>query len=372
LNDAVHQFDPTRPTTVCCNYYPECIDTKFAFYADILGLNYKPHAYSEIKEKYPDMLLIGSETASCVSTRGVYDLPAAINIGDPRNKELTISDYGLCAPAWAYYAERELAAQEDCEYVMGEFIWTGFDYLGEPTPYYTEWPSRSSYFGVIDLAGLPKNRYYCYKAAWTDEPTLHIFPHWNWEGYEGKNVPVHVYTNYDEVELFVNGISQGKKRRASEGNSISAQLERFRLIWNDTVYEQGEVCAIAYQNGIEKERKILRTASEPYRIELSAYSKVIAADGESLNYVTAKILDKDGNLCPKATNRLTFSTEGSAFVYATDAGDQRETESFLRPDKKALSGMLVCCLRSNGNKGSATVLCSAEGLISGTVSFECI
>jgi beta-galactosidase len=179
LNDAVHQFDPTRPTTVCCNYYPECIDTKFAFYADILGLNYKPHAYSEIKEKYPDMLLIGSETASCVSTRGVYDLPAAINIGDPRNKELTISDYGLCAPAWAYYAERELAAQEDCEYVMGEFIWTGFDYLGEPTPYYTEWPSRSSYFGVIDLAGLPKNRYYCYKAAWTDIPTLHIFPHWN-------------------------------------------------------------------------------------------------------------------------------------------------------------------------------------------------
>ena len=371
LNDAIHEMDPTRPTVVCCNYYPECIDTKFAFYADILGLNYKLHAYREVKQKYPGMLLIGSETASCISTRGVYDLPAAVNIGDPRNDELTISDYGLCAPAWAYYAERELAAQEDCEYVMGEFIWTGFDYLGEPTPYYTEWPSRSSYFGVIDLAGLPKNRYYCYRAAWTDIPTLHIFPHWNWEGYEGKTVPLHVYTNYDEVELFINGVSQGKRRRATCGNDTNAQLERFRLMWNDTVYEPGEVLAVAYQNGVEKERKLLRTAGAPYRIELSLYSESISADGESLNYVTARILDKNGNVCPKADNRLTFSAEGAAFVYATDAGDQRETETFLRPDKKALSGMLVCCLCSNGNKGNATVFCTAEGLISGTVSFEC-
>ena len=372
LNDAVHQIDPTRPTAVCCNYYPECIDTKFAFYADILGLNYKPHAYREIKEKYPSMLLIGSETASCVSTRGVYELPAVINIGFSRNEELTISDYGLCAPPWAYYAERELAAQEDCEYVMGEFIWTAFDYLGEPTPYYTEWPSRSSYFGAIDLAGLPKNRYYCYRAAWTDLPTLHIFPHWNWEGREGQTVPIHIYTNYDEVELFINGISQGKRRRATSGNDEVAQLERFRLMWNDTVYQPGEVCAVAYKNGVICERKILRTANVPYRIELSEYSTTVSADGEALNYVTAKILDKDGNLCPKANNRLTFSAEGAATVYATDAGDQRETETFLRPDKKALSGMLVCCLRINGSKGKATVFCSADGLISDSVSFECI
>ena len=372
LNDEAHRIDPDRPTIVCCNYYPECIDTRLAFYADILGLNYKPHAYGEIKKRYPSMLLIGSETASCVSTRGVYELPAEINIGDPKNDELTISDYGLCAPAWAYYAERELAAQEDNPFVMGEFIWTGFDYLGEPTPYYSEWPARSSYFGAIDLAGLPKNRYYCYRAAWTDLPTLHIFPHWNWEGKEGETVPIHIYTGYDEVELFINGVSQGKRKRANGGNGDTAQLERFRLMWNDTVYEPGEVCAVAYKNGTEIERKILRTASAPYRIELSAYNDIISADGEALNYVTARILDKDGNPCPKANNRLTFSAEGSATVYTTDAGDQRETESFLRPDKKALSGMLVCCLRSNGNKGKATVFCSAYGLISDSVTFECI
>ena len=143
-------------------------------------------------------------------------------------------------------------------------------------------------------------------------------------------------------------------------------------MWNDTIYEPGEVCAVAYQNGIVKERKTLRTSSVPYRIELSEYSKIISADGDALNYVTAKILDKDGNLCPKANNRLTFSAEGSAIVYATDAGDQRETETFLRPDKKALSGMLVCCLRNNGNKGKVTVFCSADGLIPGSVSFECV
>lgn len=372
LNDEAHRIDSTRKTIVCCNCYPECIDTKLAFYADILGLNYKPHAYSKLKEKYPTMLLIGSETASCVSTRGVYELPAKINIGDPKNEELTISDYGLAAPAWAYYAERELAAQEDSPYVMGEFIWTGFDYLGEPTPYYTEWPSRSSYFGAIDLAGLPKNRYYCYRAAWTDIPTLHIFPHWNFEGKEGQNVPIHIYTNYDEVELFINGVSQGKRRRAKSGNSNEAQLERFRLMWNDTVYEPGEVCAVAYKNGVEAERKTLRTAGAPYRIELSEYSKSISADGESLNYVTAKVVDKNGNLCPGADNRLTFCAVGPAVVYATDAGDQRETETFLRPDKKALSGMLVCCLRNDGNKGKVEVVCSADGLLPDSVSFECI
>ena len=372
LNDEVHRLDPTRPTTVCCNYYREPFDTGFAFSADILGLNYKPHTYGEVKEKYPNLLLIGSETASCVSTRGVYELPAEINIGNPKNAELTVSDYGLSAPAWAYYAERELAAQEDYPFVMGEFIWTGFDYLGEPTPYYTEWPSRSSYFGVVDLAGLPKNRYYCYRAAWTDIPTLHIFPHWNFEGKEGQTVPIHIYTNYDEVELFINGVSQGKRRRAKSGNSNEAQLERFRLMWNDTVYEPGEVCAVAYKNGTVCERKTLRTAGAPYRIELSAYSERIAADGESLNYVTAKILDKDGNLCPSAANRLTFSAEGAAVVYATDAGDQRETETFLRPDKKALAGRLVCCLKSSGKAGVATVSCSADGLVGGSVEFECV
>ena len=371
LADKTREVDPTRPITAGLDWYPHCFDNRIAFYVDIVGLNYKPHLYKEVKEKYPNIMLLGSETASCISTRGVYKLPAKIDISISKNDDLTISDYGLCAPPWAYYAERELAAQRDNPDVMGEFIWTGFDYLGEPTPYYAEWPSRSSYFGVVDLAGLPKNRYYLYRSAWTDIPTLHIFPHWNWEGMEGQVVPVHIYTNYDEVELFINGVSQGKRRHRVGGNDDISQVERFRLMWNDTVYMPGEVCAIGYKNGKEMERKIIRTATEPYRIELTPYYNEINADGEALNYITAKIVDKDENLCPDACNRLTFKAEGSVDVYATDAGDQRETEAFLRADKKALTGMVVCCVRNNHKKGTATVSCHGEGLISGTVSFEC-
>ena len=317
-------------------------------------------------------MIYGSETASCVSTRGVYHLPAEVDIGMPKNDDLTISDYSLCAPSWAYYAEREWTMQSECPYIMGEFVWTGIDYLGEPTPYYTEWPSRSSYFGAVDLAGLPKNRYYGYRSVWTDTPTLHIFPHWNWEGHEGEIVPVHVYTNYDEVELFVNGISWGRRRHATSGDDVNAQIERFRLVWNDVVYAPGEICAVAYQNGEEKERKTVRTAGEPYRIELKAYRERVAADTEELNYVTASIVDKEGNLCPNASHRLTFSARGVARIYATDAGDQRETESFLRPDKKAFSGKLVACLRCNGEKGAVAVSCFGDGLIPAEISFECI
>lgn len=372
LNDAVHKIDPTRPTTAGFDAYPQCFDNKMAFYVDIVGLNYKPHTYKDVKEKYPNLIFYGSETASCISTRGVYELPAKVDIGMPKNDDLTVSDYSLCAPRWAYYAEREWAAQKDCPYNLGEFIWTGFDYLGEPTPYYSEWPSRSSYFGAVDLAGLPKNRYYGYRANWTEEPTLHIFPHWNWEGHEGEVVPVHVYTNYDEVELFINGVSQGRKSLAKEGDDIDAQLQRFRLMWNETVYEPGEICAVAYKDGKEAERKTVRTAGNPYGIQLTAYSQSIAADKEALNYVTAVIVDKDGNVCPHAAHRLTFSVKGPAVVYATDAGDQREVETFLRADKKALSGMLVGCIRSNGECGSVEVTCTGEGLQPAAISFECV
>ena len=372
LSDAVRALDPTRPVTAGCDRYPHCFDNRFAFYLDVVGLNYKPHFYPQVKADFPNVPLIGSETASCISTRGVYELPAEVAIGLPKNEQLTESDYGLSAPRWAYYAERELAAQRDCEYVMGEFIWTGFDYLGEPTPYYAEWPSRSSYFGVVDLAGLPKNRYYGYRAAWTDLPTLHVFPHWNWEGMEGKVVPVHVYTNYEEVELLVNGVSQGRRRHATEGNDVTAQLERFRLMWNDVVYAPGEITAIAYRDGQEVDRTTVRTAKAPHHVVLEAYRGKIAADGESLNYVTATVVDCDGVPCPRADQRLSFCAEGAADVYATDAGDQRETECFLRPDKRALSGKLVCCLRAKETAGSVRVTCSGEGLLPGTLTFDCV
>lgn len=379
LCDAVRAADPTRPTTQGMCFYPLCFDTRVAMQVDVAGLNYKPKHYAATKEQYPNLLLVGSETASCISTRDMYHLPAAVEIGEDhfslRGEDLTVSDYGLCAPFWANYAEFELAAQQDHPDNLGEFIWTGFDYLGEPTPYYSEWPSRSSYFGVVDLAGLPKNRYYLYRSVWTDTPTLHIFPHWNWEGHEGETVPVHIYTNYDEVELFVNGVSQGKRRhrdtRGEEYDKFSgAHLERFRLMWNDTVYQPGEITAVAYQNGVEVERKTVKTAGAPHHIALSAYSQTVAADGESLNYITAAVVDKDGNVCPHADNRLTFTVSGAGAFVATDAGDQRETETFLRPDKKALAGKLVCCVRAADAAGTVTVTATADTLASATLSFE--
>ncbi|MBQ2933318.1 MAG: DUF4982 domain-containing protein, partial [Clostridia bacterium] len=241
----------------------------------------------------------------------------------------------------------------------------------------TEWPSRSSYFGVVDLAGLPKNRYYLYRSVWTDIPTLHIFPHWNWENKIGENVPVHVYTNFDEVELFVNGVSQGKRTFAEKKTEFADrqdewrnQIERFRLMWDNVVYEPGEITAVAYKDGKEAMRKTVKTAGAPHSIRLSAYSQSIAADGEALNFITAEVVDKDGNICPNADNRITFTATG-AEVYATDAGDQRETETFLRPDKKAMSGMLVAVVRSTETVGEATVTAAADGLQSGTISFKC-
>ncbi len=377
LSDAVHRTDPTRPTTGGYNSVEHSFNNRLAFYTDIVGLNYRPHQYQQFKDLYPEKLFIGSETESCVSTRGVYHLPAKIDIPAEKQEDLAVSAYELSAPSWAYYAEREIAAQKDHPFVMGEFIWTGFDYMGEPTPYYTEWPSRSSYFGAIDLAGLPKNRYYCYRSAWTDIPTLHIFPHWNWEGHEGEHVPVHAYTNYEEAELFVNGISQGKRRywdgphgedekKADKG----AHLGRYRMMWDDVIYQPGEITIVAYEGGEERMRKTVKTAGAPHHIELTAYKGGLTADGEAMEFITASILDAEGNLCPHANHRLTFKVEGAAEFIGTDAGDQREVEGFFHPDKKALAGMLVCGIRATKESGNVIVSCFGEGFEECKITLE--
>ncbi len=361
LSDVCRRMDPTRPITAAFDSSWPAFENHLADFVDIVGINYKPHLYREYKAKHPGMKFIGTETASTISTRGVYDLPAQIEIPPRIREDLTVSAYEMEAPPWAYYMEREFVAQDDLPYVAGEYVWTGMDYLGEPTPYYTQWPARSSYFGAVDIAGLPKNRFYGYKARWTDEDVLHIFPHWNWEGYEGKNVPVHVYASYKyaEVELFVNGVSQGRRSFDPTG-----EIERYRLIWNDVVYAPGEVKAVAYDaEGNAVNTAYVRTAGKACGIRLSADRCVIGADGEDLAYITAAIVDENGTVCPKADNRLFFSAEGAAEVITTDAGDPRETESFARADKKALAGMLVCCVRSvEGMSGSIKITAKADGL----------
>ncbi len=378
LTETVHRTDPTRPTTAGFDRGWACFDNHLANFVDVVGLNYKPHLYAEVHRRHPDMPLVGTETASCVSSRGIYHFPAEMRIPMQMADDLTVSAYELGAPGWAYYAEREFAAQDDYPYVAGEFVWTGMDYLGEPTPYYNKWPSRSSYFGVVDLAGLPKNRFYGYKAHWTDEEVLHVFPHWNWEGKEGQVVPVHVYTSYPMAELFVNGVSQGKRVFTRVGNIADSEpgrdIARYRLMWNDVVYQPGEIKVTAYdENGIAAAEKVVKTAGAPDHLVLTADRDTIAADGDDLVYVTAAIADRDGVVCPLADNRLTFTADGAGELLTTDAGDQRETESFARADKKALTGYLVGCVRSlAGKSGSLTITVTGEGLKGASVTIAVV
>ena len=312
LADVCRRMDPTRPITAAFDSSWPAFENHLADFVDIVGINYKPHLYKEYKAKHPGMKFIGTETASTISTRGVYDLPAQIEIPPRIREDLTVSAYEMEAPPWAYYMEREFVAQDDLPYVAGEYVWTGMDYLGEPTPYYSQWPSRSSYFGAVDMAGLPKNRFYGYKARWTDEDVLHIFPHWNWEGCEGQTVPVHVYASYkySAVELFINGVSQGKRTFDK-----TKEIERYRLIWNEVKYEPGEVKAVAYDaEGSACNTAYVHTAGKPHHIELSADRSVMSADGEDLIYITAAVVDENGVVCPKADNRLYFTAEGAAEI----------------------------------------------------------
>jgi len=366
LADTTRKFDPTRPITAGLDRPLPAFENHLTDFIDIVGLNYKPHLYRQLHEAHPDKPLYGSETASCVSTRGVYKLPAQHERPVKKHDDLTVSAYELGAPPWASIPEIEWEAQDDLDYVAGEFVWTGFDYLGEPTPYYDEWPSRSSYFGIVDLAGLKKNRYYGYKARWSKEPVLHVFPHWNWEGMEGKEIPVHVYTNYPEVELFINGVSFGRRRPKADD-----AIERYRRVWNNAVYAPGTLTAIAYdENGLEAARAQVKTADKPNMIKLYAERSAICADGDDLVYVTAAIVDKDGVVCPNANNRLTFEVTGAGKLLTTDAGDQRETESFARADKKALAGYLVACIKAKTEPGEITVSVSGEGLEGDRITIE--
>ncbi len=373
LSDLCHRIDPTRPTAAGFDRPWKAFENHMTDFVDIVGINYKPHLYEEFHRDHPKMKFIGSETASCISTRGVYHLPAEIVIPCNVHEDLTVSAYELEAPAWAYYAERELAAQEDMPYLAGEYVWTGFDYLGEPTPYYGQWPSRSSYFGAVDIAGIPKNRFYAYKANWTKDPVLHIFPHWNWEGMEGQCVPVHVYSSNKTAELFVNGKSYGKQTLGDKSGGNMGQIERYRLMWNDVVYEPGEVKVVAYDDsGNAVMEKSIFTAGAEHHILLSADRDRISADGEDLVYITATVVDAEGNVCPHSTARINFASEGGEIV-ATDNGDQRETEAFARPDKKCLAGQVVACARSADKiGGKLRITASSEGLTEAVCTVDLI
>lgn len=366
LQDIFHREDPTRPVTVGMDQVGNTLKNGFGAIMDIPGLNYRLHLYDEAYERFPQGFILGSETASTVSSRGIYKFPVE-EYKQKTYDDFQSSSYDLEACNWSNIPDEDFYWQDEFDWVIGEFVWTGFDYLGEPTPYNEAWPSRSSYFGICDLAGLPKDRYYLYRSRWnTEDETLHILPHWNWKGREGEVTPVFVYTNYNSAELFVNGKSQGIQKKSKE-----TLLNRNRLMWMDVKYEPGTVKVVAFDDdGNAVAEKEIRTAGAPHHLQLTADREVIAADGNDLSYVTVSVVDKDGNLCPTATNQLNFKVSGAGKYKAVCNGDATSLELFHLPTMKAFSGKLVVTVQSIEEAGEMQLEVSGEGLEPATISIQ--
>jgi beta-galactosidase len=373
LTGYVHEEDRTRPVTSGFNNWLGAIKNGLADQVDIQGFNYKEMHYKKIQDDHPKWVVFGSETSSCISSRGVYHLPLEKY---EKHESLQISSYDIIAPPWAYAPDPEFDAQEKLPNVLGEFVWTGFDYLGEPTPYgsktgHGDWPSRSSYFGIVDLCGFPKDRYYLYQSVWSEKPMVHLLPHWNWAGREGQNIPVFVYTNCDEVELFANGRSLGRKARGSEpveipvGPIVSESRKfrtKYRLAWQ-VPYEPGTLRVVAYKGGSQVAAKEVATAGQPARISLLADRSKIAANGEDLSFVTVRIEDKDGNVCPLADNLVKFKVEGAGRIAAVDNGNAATTEPFQADYRKAFNGLCLAIVRSKrGQAGEIRIAAASDGL----------
>lgn len=387
LNDICHDEDPTRPTTIGFNYFPAPFKNKLANYVDVVGMNYWPEEYSNILRDNPDMIVYGSETSSLTSSRGVYHLPIDYHQQHHTNH---VSSYDvIVGPPWAYAPDVEFDALAKEPRALGEFIWTGFDYLGEPTPYggrdnstngywNDDWPSRSSYFAPVDLCGFPKDRYYLYQSQWTTKPMVHVLPHWNWKGQEGENIPVIAYTNCDEVELFVNGKSFGKKIKGKDVTEIPSEYHgfnkgmyksKYRLSWN-VPYQPGSLKVVAYKNGKKVASKEIKTAGQPAKIKLIADRSQIKANGVDLSYVTVRVEDKDGNLCPNANNTINFSVEEAGTLAAVGNGDQTSLASFQANQRKAFNGLCLAVLKSTQKSGEIILTATSKELESATITIS--
>ena len=369
LQDLVKKLDPTRPVTCGMDQIGSVLDNGFAASLDIPGFNYKPQYYQSAYEKLPQRLILGSETASTVSSRGMYYFPVSFDkehnqVIHPENQS---SGYDNETCDWSNTPDIDFYMDEQ-PWVLGQFVWTGFDYLGEPSPYDTDaWPSHSSLFGIVDLASLPKDRYYLYRSHWNkDDATLHILPHWNWKGREGQVTPVFVYTSYPKAELFINGKSQGIR----EKNDSTLQT-RYRLMWNNTRYEPGEVKVVAYDtDGNKTAEKIMRTTGKPHHIILTSNRDTLNADGDDLAYITVQIADKDGNVIPTDSRRVNFTVSGSGTFEATANGDPTSLIPFQNPEMDLFSGAATAIVRSNKKTGDLTFSAAAKGVKPATITIK--
>ena len=391
--DIIHSEDPTRPATAAVSSYKAAF-SGFQNHFDVFGWNYKPDNYTKFRATNSAVPLFGSETSSTVSSRGEYFFPVPAAFGGKNRKEaladFQVSSYDFFVPGWASLPDTEFRGQEKNPFVAGEFVWTGFDYLGEPTPYNADTsnllnysnpadkekakqeldalgkirvPSRSSYFGIVDLAGFKKDRFYLYQSHWRpDFPMAHILPHWNWPERVGQVTPVFVYTSGDSAELFLNGQSLGVKKK---GNY------EYRMRWDDVVYQPGELKAVAYKNGEKWAADLVKTTGAPAKLLLSADRNEIAADGKDLSFITVTVADQDGLQVPRSKNHLRFAVDGPGEIVATDNGDATSFESFQAPERNAYNGLALVIVRAKpGAAGAIKLTATADGIAPAAVEFK--
>jgi beta-galactosidase len=388
LSEIVRSEDKTRLVTAACDR-PAGGLNGFQKTVDVFGYNYKPMLYTKFRETNPDQPLYGSETSSCISSRGEYLFPVG-NKKDGGILGFHVSSYDLYAPPWAMPPDDEFKGQEQHPDVAGEFVWTGFDYIGEPTPFNQDLtiltnfhdpvekakaeeelkklgaitpPSRSSYFGIIDLAGFKKDRFYIYQAHWRPElPMVHILPHWNWPDRVGQVTPVHVYTSGDEAELFINGKSQGRKKK---------EKFQYRLRWDDVVYQPGEVKVVAYKDGKKWAESTVKTTGDASQLKLTPDRATIKGDGKDISYVTCAVADKAGLMVPRANVGIKFTIQGPGEIVATDNGDPTDLNAFPSHDRKSFNGLAMAIVKAKpGAKGEITVKAEANGLTLGVTKIK--
>ena len=357
LTKICHREDSEHPVTIGINLPRDAIPNGFADEVDIVGLNYKPLSYHKFHTDHPEYVLYGSETESTYSSRGEYKFPVEYEYERVYREDLTVNSYETSTNR-TYTAEREFSYQELLPYVLGQFTWTGFDYLGEPCPYDVEWPSRSAYFGIFDLAGLPKDRYWLFKSQWTNEPVLHLFPHWNWEGMEGQGISVHCFTSFDRAELFVNGVSQGIRNKHY---GFEHELEQYRFIWKSVPYEAGELKVVAYnKDGSVAMEDVRRTAGKPARLILTPEKATLSNNVDDVLFIRVEAVDENGIFCPLANDDISFTASG-AVIRGTDNGDQRDTRGLIEPCRKLYNGMCVVAISTDGTADNAVITAKAEG-----------
>ncbi|KAF2181136.1 glycoside hydrolase family 2 protein [Zopfia rhizophila CBS 207.26] len=377
LHDIVHEEDPTRPSTASINSAKP--DMPFPQVLDVISLNYQgegirdtppyadlqgiktPPQYPDFHSKFPAKMIVSSETAATLSTRGTYlfpvtnevSAPASDNAGGGGNPGLRqVSAYELYTAPFGASPDKVFTTQDKNPFVAGEFVWSGWDYLGEPTPYYS---ARSSYFGIIDLAGFKKDRYYLYQSRWRPDLRMaHILPHWTWPDRVGQVTPVHVFSAADEAELFLNGQSQGRKKK---------EASNYRFRWDEVAYQPGELHVVTYKNGREWANDTVRTTDAATQLRLTADRTAIKADGRDLSFITVEVLDSRGDVAPRADNAITFSLNGPGEIVATDNGDPADMASFPSKERKAYNGLVLVIVRAKtGASGQITVTATGTGL----------